>query len=52
MSESMFCFQCQETAGCTGCTAFLSPNVANVLIENFGIGGITKVEDDLKIFLE
>ncbi|MDK2586989.1 hydroxylamine reductase [Romboutsia sedimentorum] len=31
--------------------AFLSPNVANVLIENFGIAGITNVEDDLKIFL-
>ncbi len=32
--------------------AFLSPNVANVLIENFGIGGITNVEDDMKIFME
>ena len=31
--------------------AFLSPNVANVLVENFGIAGITTVEDDLKIFL-
>lgn len=31
--------------------AFLSPNVANVLIENFGIGGITNVEDDMKMFL-
>lgn len=28
--------------------AFLSPNVANVLIENFGIAGITTVEDDLR----
>lgn len=28
--------------------AFLSPNVANVLMENFGIGGITNVEDDIK----
>ncbi|NCC64673.1 MAG: hydroxylamine reductase [Spirochaetia bacterium] len=27
--------------------AFLSPNVANVLVENFGIAGITSVEDDL-----
>ena len=27
--------------------AFLSPNVAKVLVENFGIGGITNVEDDL-----
>ncbi|WP_461811532.1 hydroxylamine reductase [Faecalimonas sp.] len=30
--------------------AFLSPNVANVLIENFGIAGIRTVEDDLKLF--
>ena len=28
--------------------AFLSPNVANVLVEKFGIGGITNVEDDIK----
>ena len=31
--------------------AFLSPNVAKVLVENFGIGGITNVEDDLNMFL-
>jgi len=31
--------------------AFLSPNVAKVLVEKFGIGGITNVEDDLKMFL-
>ncbi len=31
--------------------AFLSPNVANVLVETFGIGGITTVEDDIKMFL-
>ncbi|MTI46436.1 MAG: hydroxylamine reductase [Firmicutes bacterium] len=31
--------------------AFLSPNVANVLVEKFGIGGITNVEDDMKMFL-
>ncbi|CEO14372.1 hydroxylamine reductase [Paraclostridium sordellii] len=31
--------------------AFLSPNVAKVLVDNFGIGGITNVEDDLKMFL-
>jgi hydroxylamine reductase len=31
--------------------AFLSPNVAKVLVENFGIAGITNVEDDLKIFM-
>ncbi len=28
--------------------AFLSPNVTKVLVENFGIGGITNVADDLK----
>ncbi len=28
--------------------AFLSPNVAKVLVENFGISGIGTVEDDLK----
>ena len=32
--------------------AFLSQNVAKVLVENFGIGGITNVEDDLKMFME
>lgn len=31
--------------------AFLSPNVANVLVETFGIAGIGSVEDDLKLFL-
>ena len=99
MEQKMFCYQCQETAGCKGCTvsgvcgkkpdvaamqdllvyvtkglsavivllallylgvknihlgptlpAFLSPNIANVLVENFGIAGITTVEDDMKIF--
>lgn len=29
---------------------FLSPNVANVLIKNFGISGIGTVDDDLKLF--
>ena len=31
-------------------SAFLSPNVAKVLVENFGIAGIGTVEDDLKLF--
>ncbi len=31
--------------------AFLSPNVANVLVENFGIAGITNVEDDIKLLI-
>ncbi|MDP4289538.1 MAG: hydroxylamine reductase [Bacteroidota bacterium] len=31
--------------------AFLSPNVAKVLVENFGIAGITTVDDDMKIFM-
>ena len=30
--------------------AFLSPNVAKVLVDNFGIGGITTVEEDIKMF--
>ncbi len=30
--------------------AFLSPNVAKVLVDNFGISGIGTVEDDLKLF--
>lgn len=32
--------------------AFLSPNVAKVLVDTFGIGGITNVDDDMKMFLE
>lgn len=32
--------------------AFLSPNVADFLIKTFGIGGITNVEDDMKMFME
>lgn len=30
--------------------AFLSPNVASVLVQNFGIAGIGTVDDDLKLF--
>lgn len=30
--------------------AFLSPGVAKVLVENFGIGGIGEVESDLELF--
>lgn len=30
--------------------AFLSPNVLNVLVSNFGISGIGSVEDDIKLF--
>lgn len=30
--------------------AFLSPNVANVLVENFGIAGISTVEEDIEQF--
>lgn len=30
--------------------AFLSPNVANVLVENFGIAGIGTVEEDMELF--
>ncbi|SMP63011.1 hydroxylamine reductase [Anoxynatronum buryatiense] len=31
--------------------AFLSPNVAKVLVDNFGIAGIQSVEDDIQLFL-
>ncbi|PRR68569.1 hydroxylamine reductase [Clostridium thermopalmarium] len=31
--------------------AFLSPNVAKVLVDNFGIAGIGTVEDDIKLFM-
>ncbi|EGW38578.1 hydroxylamine reductase [Desulfosporosinus sp. OT] len=31
--------------------AFLSPNVVKVLVDNFGIAGVTNVEDDLKLFM-
>lgn len=30
---------------------FLSPNVAKVLVENFGIGGVTTPEEDVKMFM-
>ena len=32
--------------------AFLSPNVVNVLVENFGISGITTVDEDIKLMVE
>ncbi len=32
--------------------AFLSPNVAKVLVDKFGISGIGTVEDDLKLFFD
>lgn len=31
--------------------AFLSPNVAKVLVDTFGIGGIGSVEDDINMFM-
>ncbi len=31
--------------------AFLSPNVVNVLVENFGIGGITSVDEDMDLLV-
>ena len=31
--------------------AFLSPNVAKVLVENFGIAGIGSVDDDMKLLV-
>lgn len=32
--------------------AFLSPNVAKVLVDNFGIAGINTVDEDIKRFME
>ncbi len=32
--------------------AFLSPNVAKILVENFGIGTISSVDEDIKMFNE
>ncbi len=32
--------------------AFISPNVAKVLIDNFGIAGITNVDDDIKALID
>lgn len=31
--------------------AFLSPNVAKVLVENFGIAGVTTVDEDIKVLI-
>jgi len=31
---------------------FLSPSVAKVLVEKFGISGIGTVDDDIKLFME
>ena len=30
--------------------AFLSPNVTKILINNFGIAGINRVEEDMELF--
>ena len=32
--------------------AFLSPNIVNILVNNFGISGITTVDEDMKVLLE
>ncbi len=32
--------------------AFLSPNVVSVLVEKFGISGISEVDEDVKVFME
>ena len=31
--------------------AFLSPNVADVLVKNFGISGISTLDEDMKMLL-
>ena len=30
---------------------FLSPNVANVLVQNFGISGVSEVEKDIELMM-
>ncbi|SDB59774.1 Prismane/CO dehydrogenase family protein [Ruminococcaceae bacterium FB2012] len=57
MEQKMFCYQCQETAGCKGCTACgvcgKQPEVAvmqDLLVDSFGIAGITTVDEDMRIF--
>lgn len=30
--------------------AFLSPNVTKILVNNFGIAGISSVEEDMELF--
>ena len=32
--------------------AFLSPNVTDVLVEKFGIGGISEVREDMKNWIQ
>jgi hydroxylamine reductase len=32
--------------------ALLSPNVINVLIDNFGLGGVSTVEEDINMVME
>ena len=52
----MFCYRCQEAAKGTGCSISgvyrKKGDVANVLVQNFGIGRITEVEKDMEIFME
>ncbi|NLA62862.1 MAG: hydroxylamine reductase, partial [Bacteroidales bacterium] len=31
--------------------AFLSPNIVNVLVNNFALSGITSVDEDMKVLL-
>ena len=89
--KKMFCFQCEQTAGCIWMSvnelplsfvlswyeqkavcilltllhlgiknirlgpslpAFLSPNILNFLVENYGIAPITTPEEDLKALLK
>ena len=67
MDHKMFCFQCEQTAGCILLTllylgiknirlgltlpAFISPTVLNYLVEHYGIAPITTPEEDLKALL-
>ena len=43
-------FRCKKYSFRPTLLAFLSPNVANVLVDNFNIAKIQSVEEDMKLF--
>ena len=57
MVDQMFCYQCEQTAGGKGMylgpslPAFLSPNVLQFLVDNFGIKPMSTPDEDLKQIL-
>ena len=48
----ILCVGCEKYSSGTTLPAFLSPNVAKVLVEAFGIAGITTVDEDIELFLK